>query len=163
MTKGQKCHFQGFLPLHSKLDIIIADYERTAAQQIAPPCVQKANRCLIRLSRFVTKNRDSVRYAIVSETSAADSRGILHPLDQGLYRSLITQFFVALNDNIFRWLIIPIGKCAVGWSDKTDMIRTIGSLAFLIPFLLLATAGYVCDRFNRRNVLIWTRSPSSSS
>ncbi len=93
------------------------------------------------------------------ETSAADSRGILPPLwTKGFIALLITQFFVALNDNIFRWLIIPIGKCAVGWSDKTDMIRTIGSLAFLIPFLLLATyAGYVCDRFNRRNVLIWTK------
>lgn len=74
---------------------------------------------------------------------------------RGFIAFLVTQFLVALNDNIFRWLIIPIGKCAVGWSDKQDAIRAIGSLAFLIPFLIWTTyAGYVCDRFNRRNVLV---------
>ena len=77
---------------------------------------------------------------------------------RGFIALLITQFLVALNDNIFRWLIIPIGKYAVGWSDNPDAVRTIGSLAFLVPFLLLATyAGYVCDRFNRRSVMIWAK------
>lgn len=68
---------------------------------------------------------------------------------------IITQFLVALNDNIFRWLIIPIGKCAIGWSDSPDQIRMIGSLAFLLPFLIFTSyAGYCCDRFNRRSVII---------
>ena len=68
---------------------------------------------------------------------------------------LITQFMVGLNDNVFRWLIIPIGKCAVGWSDSPDMVRMIGALAFLLPFLLMTSyAGYFCDRFNRRTVII---------
>ena len=77
---------------------------------------------------------------------------------RGFVALLITQFMVALNDNIFRWLIIPIGKWAIGWSDKQDLIRMIGSLMFVAPFMLLACyAGYVCDRFNRRNVLIWCK------
>lgn len=77
---------------------------------------------------------------------------------RGFVALLITQFLVALNDNIFRWLIIPIGKFAVGWIGREDEIRMIGSLVFLVPFLLLATyAGYVCDRFNRRNVMIWAK------
>ena len=94
-----------------------------------------------------------------SEAPTAKVKTLLPPLwTKGFVALLITQFLVALNDNIFRWLIIPIGKCAIGWSDKQDLIRTIGSLAFLLPFLLLATyAGYVCDRFNRRGVLIWCK------
>ncbi|MBS7338353.1 MAG: hypothetical protein KIG81_10930, partial [Thermoguttaceae bacterium] len=75
---------------------------------------------------------------------------------KGFIALLVTQFMVALNDNIFRWLIIPIGKCAIGWSDNPDAIRTVGSLAFLVPFLLFATyAGFACDRYNRRSLLIW--------
>lgn len=77
---------------------------------------------------------------------------------RGFIALLATQFMVALNDNIFRWLIIPIGKWAIGWTDKADQIRMIGSLAFVLPFMVLATyAGYVCDKFNRRNVLIWCK------
>ena len=73
----------------------------------------------------------------------------------GFVALLITQFMVALNDNLFRWLIIPIGKCAVGWSGNQDQIRTIGGLAFLVPFLICTTyAGYCSDRYNRRNVMI---------
>ncbi|MDO5581065.1 MAG: MFS transporter [Planctomycetia bacterium] len=74
---------------------------------------------------------------------------------KGFIALLITQFMVALNDNFFRWLIVPIGKCAVGWSDSPDQIRMFGALAFLVPFLILTTyAGYCTDRFNRRTVII---------
>lgn len=74
---------------------------------------------------------------------------------KGFIALLITQFLVALNDNFFRWLIVPIGKCAVGWSDSPDQIRMFGALAFLVPFLIFTTyAGYCTDRFNRRTVII---------
>lgn len=74
---------------------------------------------------------------------------------KGFLALLVTQFLVALNDNVFRWLIIPIGKCAIGWSDSPDMVRMVGALAFLLPFLLMtAYAGYCTDRFNRRSVII---------
>ncbi|MDO5308515.1 MAG: MFS transporter [Planctomycetia bacterium] len=92
-----------------------------------------------------------------SQTHKQDSSSAaLPPLwTRGFIALLVTQFMVALNDNLFRWLIIPIGKWAVGWSDKQDALRTIGSLAFVVPFIFLATyAGYVCDRFNRRHVII---------
>ena len=86
-------------------------------------------------------------------------RGTTPPLwTKGFIALLITQFMVALNDNIFRWLIVPIGKWAIGWSDKQDQIRTIGALAFVLPFMLLTSyAGYCCDRFNRKKVLIWCK------
>ncbi len=71
---------------------------------------------------------------------------------------LITQFMVALNDNLFRWLIIPIGKCAIGWSDSPDQVRMLGATVFLLPFLLCtAYAGYCTDRFDRRKVIIWCK------
>lgn len=77
---------------------------------------------------------------------------------KGFIALLITQFMVALNDNIFRWLIIPIGKWAIGWTDKVDEIRMIGSLAFVLPFMLLVSyAGYASDRYNRRYVIIWCK------
>ncbi len=94
-----------------------------------------------------------------TDTNPKSVKEALPPLwTKGFIAMLVTQFMVALNDNIFRWLIIPIGKCAAGWSDKQDAIRGIGSLAFLVPYLIFATyAGFMCDRFNRRKVVIWCK------
>lgn len=65
---------------------------------------------------------------------------------------LVTQFLVALNDNIFRWLIVPIG--AVMFGDQAKAMQW-GSVAFLIPFLALAApAGYFADKFSKRRVMI---------
>jgi len=64
---------------------------------------------------------------------------------------LITQFTVALNDNMFRWLIIPIGKELVG----QDTALWAGALCFLAPFLLLAGwAGYFTDKYSKRSIMI---------
>lgn len=96
----------------------------------------------------------------MEETLVEQNNAITTPplWTKGFIALLVTQFMVALNDNIFRWLIIPIGKWAVGWTDKTDQIRMIGSLAFVLPFMVLASyAGFVCDRFNRRNVIVWCK------
>ncbi len=69
----------------------------------------------------------------------------------GFVAFLVTQFLVALNDNIFRWLIVPIGKEFVG----QDLALTAGAVCFLLPFLVLAApAGYVADRFSKRSVMI---------
>jgi acyl-[acyl-carrier-protein]-phospholipid O-acyltransferase/long-chain-fatty-acid--[acyl-carrier-protein] ligase len=122
---------------------------------------------------------------------------------------LVTQFLVALNDNMFRWLVIPIGKqlfvkaqdiapaagqgfaliagpafalaaardaaAAVGQgmalsasqavavysaqevasNAAQNMALTAGSICFLLPFVLLAApAGYLADRFSKRNVMV---------
>ena len=79
-----------------------------------------------------------------------------HPAEQGLWSMsfvglVITQFLVALNDNMFRWLIVPIGKELVG----QDFALTAGALCFLLPFVVLAApAGYLADRFSKRDVMI---------
>jgi acyl-[acyl-carrier-protein]-phospholipid O-acyltransferase/long-chain-fatty-acid--[acyl-carrier-protein] ligase len=67
---------------------------------------------------------------------------------------LMTQFLVALNDNMFRWLVIPIGKDLVA----PDVALSAGAICFLLPFVLLAgPAGYLADRFSKRTVMIWCK------
>ena len=64
---------------------------------------------------------------------------------------LVTQFFVAFNDNMFRWLIIPIGKELLG----QDRALQVGAVIFLLPYVLLAgVAGYFSDRYSKRDVMI---------
>lgn len=76
---------------------------------------------------------------------------------------MVTQFTVALNDNIFRWLLVPIGKARLGTIygsyDKGAIgALTIGALMFLIPFILFSGyGGYCADRFCKRKVMIYCK------
>jgi acyl-[acyl-carrier-protein]-phospholipid O-acyltransferase / long-chain-fatty-acid--[acyl-carrier-protein] ligase len=64
---------------------------------------------------------------------------------------LVTQFLVSLNDNMFRWLVIPIGKDLIG----QDRALALGGALFLLPFVIFtAPAGYLADRFSKRTVII---------
>ncbi|QDT41471.1 Bifunctional protein Aas [Gimesia alba] len=64
---------------------------------------------------------------------------------------LATQFLGAMNDNMFRWFIIPIGKPIIG--DAVAL--SLGLACFTLPYLLLASvAGYLADRFSKRTVII---------
>ena len=78
-----------------------------------------------------------------------------------------TQFFVSLNDNMFRWLVVPIGKELIGqswhqmpevvqqWMKPDDLALSLGLACFTLPFLMLvAPAGFLADRFSKRNVMI---------
>ena len=96
------------------------------------------------------------------EDTAGQGGGLLTTSFMGL---VVTQFLVALNDNIFRWLLIPIGKRVVeqheiilpGFTERvgSDFVLSAGSACFLLPFLLLtAPAGYAADRFSKRSVMI---------
>ena len=76
----------------------------------------------------------------------------------GFIALLVTQFTVAMNDNVFRWLIIPIGKHYMTTERGEDMIRLFGAAFLLIPFILfVSVAGYVTDRYSRRSVMIWCK------
>jgi acyl-[acyl-carrier-protein]-phospholipid O-acyltransferase/long-chain-fatty-acid--[acyl-carrier-protein] ligase len=77
--------------------------------------------------------------------------------NRGFIALLITQFTVAFNDNVFRWLLIPIGKAYM--PEGKDDIRFLGALFLIVPFLIWAPiAGYVTDRFSRRNTVIWCKA-----
>ena len=77
--------------------------------------------------------------------------------NRGFIALLITQFTVAFNDNVFRWLLIPIGKAYMP-SGKDD-IRFLGAVCLIIPFPLWASiAGFITDKFSRRNTVIWCKT-----
>ncbi|MCA9007817.1 MAG: hypothetical protein KDA70_21275, partial [Planctomycetaceae bacterium] len=62
-----------------------------------------------------------------------------------------TQFLGAMNDNMFRWFIIPIAKPEIGDANALSL----GLACFTLPYLLLASvAGYLADRFSKRTVII---------
>jgi len=83
----------------------------------------------------------------------AGSRGDLcgRLLSRGFLALVVTQFMVSLNDNMFRWLIVPIGKRLM----NEDTARALGGAVITLPFVLFAAlAGYLADRFSKRNVMI---------
>ncbi len=78
-----------------------------------------------------------------------------------------TQFFVSLNDNMFRWLVMSIGKELLHkhWSEMPAMIRelmkpedaalSLALACFTLPFLVFAApAGFLADRFSKRRVMV---------
>jgi acyl-[acyl-carrier-protein]-phospholipid O-acyltransferase/long-chain-fatty-acid--[acyl-carrier-protein] ligase len=67
---------------------------------------------------------------------------------------VITQFLGAANDNIFRWLAIGVGKQYVGGENPAEILMA-GTACFVLPYLILASvAGYLADRFSKRNVIV---------
>lgn len=67
---------------------------------------------------------------------------------------LITQLLTAINDNIFRWLAIGIGKDSVH-PDNVNKVLMAGTVCFVLPYLFLAApAGYLADRFSKRSVIV---------
>ncbi len=71
---------------------------------------------------------------------------------------LITQFLTALNDNIFRWLAIGIGKDYVE-PGQQGWILVLATICFVLPFIVMAgPAGYVADRFDKRKVIVWCKA-----
>ncbi len=66
---------------------------------------------------------------------------------------LITQFLGAINDNMFRWLVVPIGKTLAEGHEALAL--SAGLACFVLPYLLLAApAGYLADRFSKRQVIV---------
>ncbi len=67
---------------------------------------------------------------------------------------LVTQFLGATNDNIFRWLVVPIGKDLAGPGNE-GIALSAGLALLVLPYLLFAApAGYLADRFSKRNVML---------
>ncbi|REK31418.1 MAG: MFS transporter [Planctomycetota bacterium] len=68
-----------------------------------------------------------------------------------------TQFLGAVNDNMFRWFVIGIAKHYVDQQDTatTAAVLSAGLACFVVPYLLLAApAGYLADRFSKRQVIV---------
>ncbi len=67
---------------------------------------------------------------------------------------LLTQLLTAINDNVFRWLAIGIGKDYVEQS-QVGVVLMAGTACFVLPYLALAApAGFLADRFSKRSVIV---------
>ena len=82
----------------------------------------------------------------------------------GFLGLLATQFLTAVNDNIFRWLVIGIGKDHVAdyakqhgsgtWLSEGNVLMA-GTACFVLPYLVLAApAGYLADRYRKKQVIV---------
>ena len=76
---------------------------------------------------------------------------IWSPGFQGL---LWTNWLTAINDNVFRWFVIGVGKDF--WEpEHHGALLAVGSACFALPYILFASiAGWLADRFSKRNVII---------
>lgn len=74
-------------------------------------------------------------------------------------------FLTAVNDSMFRWLIVPIGKQRFhedfGLTDKDaeTLVLSLGLGCFMLPFVMFAPwAGWAADRFSKRSSIIWLKA-----
>jgi len=68
-----------------------------------------------------------------------------------------TQFLGALNDNVFRWLMVFFLIGLLG-KEKDAVVTSSVAMVFTAPFLLLTPlAGIVADRFSKRNIIVITK------
>lgn len=91
-------------------------------------------------------------------TSAAASQPHPDPRSGLLSRTFIglmgAQFLGAANDNIFRWLVVQIGKNIVE-PQHAESIVAAGVVMLVLPFILLGgVAGWLADRFSKRTVIV---------
>lgn len=65
---------------------------------------------------------------------------------------VITQVLGAFNDNLLRWLAVPL---ALNSGMDAVAAVTLGGLSLTLPFLLfMPVAGWLADRFNKRSVIV---------
>ena len=82
-----------------------------------------------------------------------EHRPIAGLLSWSFFGLLCLQFLTVLNDNTYRWLATPLGYEILGPQHKS-MILTLGVACFAVPYMvLMAPAGYLGDRFSKRNVM----------
>jgi len=77
--------------------------------------------------------------------------GLTSPSFQGL---LWTNWLTAINDNAFRWFVIGAGKTYYDPGEEGTVLM-LATISFVIPYILLASpAGWLADRFPKRNVIL---------
>ncbi len=74
---------------------------------------------------------------------------------------LLMTFLTALNDSMFRWLIVPIGKQQFHTrfgNEAEAIVLSLGLGCFMLPFVVFAPwAGWASDRFSKRTSIIWLK------
>ncbi len=68
-----------------------------------------------------------------------------------------TQFLGALNDNVFRWLMVFFLIGLLG-DDKASTVTSLTGVVFVVPFLIFTPlAGIIADRYSKRNTIVMTK------
>lgn len=80
---------------------------------------------------------------------------------------LVMGFLTAVNDSMFRWLIVPIAKYRIGSipgiSDadrqaNESLVLAVGLGSFILPTILFAPwSGWIADRFSKRSAIVWLK------
>lgn len=69
----------------------------------------------------------------------------------------ITQFLGALNDNIFKLLIIYCFIHIEGIENSNTILAVTGAI-FVLPFILFsASSGFLADRFSKSHIIVYTK------
>lgn len=77
---------------------------------------------------------------------------------RSLYLLNITQFLGALNDNIFKLLVIFFLIHIKGAAD-TNTILSLAGAFFVIPFLLFSSgSGVLADKVRKNKIIVWTKA-----
>src|ERR1051326_7870227 len=78
---------------------------------------------------------------------------------RGFLCLLTTQTLGTLNDNMFRWLAVPVGKHLLGGTEQDGVAAlSWGIFWFTLPYLIFPThAGWLADRFSKRAVIVWCK------
>ncbi|MCA9064276.1 MAG: MFS transporter, partial [Planctomycetaceae bacterium] len=80
---------------------------------------------------------------------------------------LVMSFLTAVNDNMFRWLIIPLAKkqflagkelSEAAIRQQESIVLSLGLGCFILPFVAFAPwSGWIADRFSKRTSTIWLK------
>ena len=77
---------------------------------------------------------------------------------RGFWPLTVLRALTVINDNVLRWLVIGLGKKAVG-GGEVALVLTLGTAGFVLPFVALAwLAGWLADRFSKRSVIVWCKA-----
>ncbi|MEQ9407083.1 MAG: acyl-[ACP]--phospholipid O-acyltransferase [Fuerstiella sp.] len=81
---------------------------------------------------------------------------------------LSMSFLTAVNDSMFRWLIVPIAKFRISSAETlTDaqrqsnesLVLALGLGSFILPSIIFAPwSGWVADRFSKRTATLWLKT-----
>ena len=89
--------------------------------------------------------------ANTGEHKTVGSGGLRSPAFQGL---LWTQWLTSINDNVFRWYVIGVGKDQFAPEDQAFLL-IVGSAFFIVPYIIFSSvAGWLADRFKKSQVIM---------
>jgi acyl-[acyl-carrier-protein]-phospholipid O-acyltransferase / long-chain-fatty-acid--[acyl-carrier-protein] ligase len=76
---------------------------------------------------------------------------------KGFRSFLVTQFLGAFNDNAFKQVVILSMVSLLSGQEETRYVALAGAL-FTLPFLLFSSyAGFLADRFSKKQVMVWAK------